>query len=72
MAPENYLITAGRVGGDKSSYVALVRSPATVPENCLMICDNSVAYGGPSEGVDVVSSSFPSFNEPRFIEPVGL
>ena len=26
----------------------------------------------PSEGVDVVSGSFPSFNEPRFIKPVGL
>ena len=25
----------------------------------------------PSKGVDVVSSSFPSFNELRFIEPVG-
>ena len=28
--------------------------------------------GAPSEGGIVASSSFPSFNEPRFIEPVGL
>ena len=28
--------------------------------------------GAPSEGGIVASSSFPSFIEPRFIEPVGL
>ena len=28
--------------------------------------------GAPSEGGDVASSSFSTFNEPRFIEPVGL
>ena len=32
-----------------------------------------IALGSaPSECVDVVSSSFPSLKEPRFIEPVGL
>ena len=65
------LISTGRVGGDKSSYVVLVRSPATTPENCL-IGGGEELGGAPSEGGIVASSSFLSFKETRFIEPVGL
>ena len=64
-------ISTGRVGGDKSSYVLLVRSPATAPENCLITAGEELC-GAPSEGGIVASSSFPSFNEPKFIGPVGL
>ena len=65
------LTSSGRVGGDKSSYVALVRSPATAAENCLIIGEEELG-GAPSEGGIVASSSFSSLKEPRFIEPVGL
>ena len=36
-----------------------------------LIATDEELGGAPSEGVDVASISFPSFNEPRFIEPVG-
>ena len=65
------LISTGRGGGDKSSYVVLLRSPATAPENCLIVGGEELG-GAPSEGGIVASSSFPSFKELRFIEPVGL
>ena len=65
------MTSTGRVGGDKSSYVVLVRSPATAPENCL-IGDGEELGGAPTEGGIVASSTFPSFKETRFIEPVGL
>ena len=41
-----------------------------VPEN-LMVYWKELC-GAPSEGGIAASSSFHSFNEPRFIEPVGL
>ena len=47
------------------------KSPATAPENFLMV-DIDKLGGAPSEGGIVASSSFPSIKEPRFIEPVGL